>query len=86
MKKGKTLLEVYQEIHDKEQQFFNNNGDNKMDITVEIKNVFGNEAIYPVCAKALLLASLVGTKTLTRESIATIKDLGYVVNVKAQTL
>lgn len=48
-----------------------------MQITVEIKNVYGNQAIYPVCDQAKKLAQLAGTKTLTMESIRIIKSLGY---------
>lgn len=53
-----------------------------MNITVEIKNVFGNELIYPVCEKGALLAKLNGCKTLTRDAIEIIKKLGYTVNVQ----
>lgn len=57
-----------------------------MKITVEIKMVYGNERIYPVCDKALLLAKLAGSVTLTRSSIDIIKKLGYEISVKNQTL
>lgn len=46
-------------------------------ITVEIKNVFGNERIYPVCPQAKLFARLAGHKTLTRDTIDLIKKMGY---------
>jgi hypothetical protein len=54
-----------------------------MNITVEIKNNFGNEAIYPACEKSRVFAEIAGTKTLTRETIEKIKSLGYVVGVAA---
>jgi len=57
-----------------------------MDITVQIKNVYGNEMIYPVCDKAKIFAALTGTKTLTREAVAKIKALGYSVSVQTPTL
>lgn len=57
-----------------------------MTITVQIKNVYGNETIYPVCEKARLFAALAGTKTLTLVAIAQIKLLGYDITVKRQTL
>jgi len=57
-----------------------------MTITVEIKTVYGNEAIYPVCETAKTFAQLVGTKTLTRDAIAKIKRLGYLIEIKAPTL
>jgi len=57
-----------------------------MTITVEIKNVYGNETIYPVCDTAKKLAKLTGNKTLTLAAIQTIKELGYTIAIKAQTL
>jgi hypothetical protein len=57
-----------------------------MTITVQIKTVYGNEAIYLVCDKARQFAALVGTKTLTRDAIAKIKALGYAIDVQAPTL
>jgi hypothetical protein len=50
-----------------------------MKITVKIKNVFGNERIYPVCPQAKLFAQISGHKTLTRHAISLIKGLGYTV-------
>jgi hypothetical protein len=55
-------------------------------IIVEVKSVYGNEAIYPVCDDAKLFASLAGTKTLTRPALEIIKKLGYAVEVKAVEL
>jgi hypothetical protein len=57
-----------------------------MTIIVEIKTVYGNEMIYPVCDQAQQFAALIGTKTLTRDAIAKIKALGYEIQVKAPTL
>jgi hypothetical protein len=57
-----------------------------MTIIVQIKTVYGNEAIYPVCDKARQFAALVGTKTLTRDAIAKIKALGYSIEVQTPTL
>lgn len=53
-----------------------------MNITVEIKNVYGNNTIYPVCAKAKLFADIAGTKTLTFTAIHKIKALGFEVIVQ----
>lgn len=57
-----------------------------MKITVQIKNVYGNEQIYPVCQQARLLADLAGTKTLTRHAINLIKALGYTVDVQQKVV
>ena len=54
-----------------------------MTITVQIKNVFGNETIYPVCPAARAFAAIAGTKTLTRHALILIKGLGYAITVKA---
>ena len=58
----------------------------KMQILVKIKNVYGNEMVYPVCDTALTLASLTGKKTFSTQDIALIKTLGYQVNVEQKTL
>ena len=52
-------------------------------ITVQIKSIYGNEMIYPICPQAKIFAELAGTKTLTRTAINLIKDLGFKVNVVA---
>ena len=57
-----------------------------MKITVEIKNNFGSQAIYPVCDKAITFAKIAGTRTLTSNTLSLIKQLGYQVEVKQQTL
>lgn len=57
-----------------------------MNITVEIKNIYGNEMIYPVCEKSKSFAAISGTKTLSRNNICHIKDLGYSITVKQKGL
>jgi hypothetical protein len=57
-----------------------------MQITVEIKSVFGNSTIYPACDKARLFAALAGTTTLTQNALRQIKSLGYTIDVKQATL
>ena len=57
-----------------------------MDITVEVKNVYGQDRIYPICSKAQLFTRLTNTKTLSTWDINRIKELGYTVNVKPITL
>ena len=52
-----------------------------MNITVEIKNVYGNQSVYPACDTSQLLAKLAGTKTFTRSALDTIKKLGYSITV-----
>jgi len=52
-----------------------------MEILVTLKNVYGNDTIYPACPKAETFAKLAGTKTLTLDTIKLIKVLGYTVSV-----
>jgi len=57
-----------------------------MTIQVTIRNVYGNELIYPACDKAEAFAHLTGKKTLSHNNVETIKRLGYKVEVIAPTL
>lgn len=57
-----------------------------MSITVQIKNVYGNEVVYPVCEVARTLARLAGHKTLTSYDIQQIKQLGYTIVVEQQVV
>lgn len=57
-----------------------------MQIIVKIKNVYGIEKIYPVCETANRLAALSVNKTLTREAIKLIKELGYTIKIEQQEL
>lgn len=54
-----------------------NKGQYKMELEIQIKNIYGRDVVYPVCEKAQLLTRLSGNRTLTEESIAVIKELGY---------
>jgi hypothetical protein len=51
-------------------------------IIIEVKNVYGNETIYPVNDAAKVLAEIAGTKTLTRRTLKLAQQLGYVVEIK----
>ena len=55
-------------------------------ITVDIKNVYGNELIYPVCFNAKKFTALTKRKTLNKKDIDIIKTLGYKVIVEQKTL
>ena len=55
-------------------------------ITVQVKDVYGQKTIYPVCDKAKIFARLAGTKTLTMSAIVEIKKLGFGLVIKDQTL
>jgi hypothetical protein len=57
-----------------------------MKITVKIKSNYGQEMIYPVCEYAQRFAAIARTKTLSRETIAHIKKIGFAVEVQPVTL
>jgi chromatin remodeling complex protein RSC6 len=56
------------------------------DITVTVKNVYGNRLLYPACDVSRKLAELIGTKTFTRRDVDRIIDLGYNFTVKPETI
>jgi len=55
-------------------------------VLVTIKQVYGNETIYPANDTAQVFADLIGTKTLSRSKLGLIQALGYELEVKAPTL
>ena len=57
-----------------------------MNLTIEIKTVYGNELVYPICDKALKLCSLTGQKTFSKGAISTLKELGYTFTQKEKAL
>lgn len=58
----------------------------KAAVTIEIRHVYGVPTAYPACPTSALLARLAGTQTLTPRALATIRDLGYRVEVKQADL
>lgn len=52
-----------------------------MNIKVRIKNIYGNDLIYPVCDKAKYFAAIAKKKTFSKDDIQNIKKLGFEVNV-----
>jgi len=58
----------------------------QVQIQVQIKTVYGKEAIYPVCEQGKLFAALTGTKTLSRQNLEMIKALGFEIVVQQVTL
>ena len=56
-----------------------------MEIKVKLKNVYGQDLVYPACSKAKLFAQIAGTTTLTPETLSKITLLGYGVNVLVET-
>lgn len=46
-------------------------------VSVEVRNVYGNELIYPVNEPAKIFASLTGNKTLNLVDLQRIQALGF---------
>ncbi len=57
-----------------------------MQITVEIKNRYGVDRIYPVCDRAKIYIGFTGNITLSQSDIDRIKALGDTVEVKTPEL
>jgi hypothetical protein len=57
-----------------------------MHITVQVRNVYGNDLVYPMDDQAALFAKLIGAKTFNATQLATIRALGYSVHVASGTL
>ena len=55
-------------------------------ITVKIKNVYGQERIYPICQQAKTFIELTGKLTFDKFDIEKIKSLGFEIKVQTQTL
>ena len=64
----------------------NIHGEYKMKITVKIKNNYGTEMIYPVCEYSQRFAIIAKTKTLSRDTIRQISQLGFDIEVETPTL
>ncbi len=57
-----------------------------MQITIEVKNIYGQQNCYPACAKSRAFALLAKKKTLSTDDLRIIKSLGYTVTIQPQTL
>ena len=57
-----------------------------MECIIEIKAVYGQDMVYPACDKSSLLAKLSGKITLTNETLALAKQLGYTFKQKEVSL
>ena len=57
-----------------------------MQLIVEIKNVYGVERIYAVCNNAKLITKLKQSKTLNKEYISILRELGYKIETKQSTI
>ena len=58
--------------------------DNNLEVMV--KNVYGNDLIYPQCEQAKKLANFKGTKTFTDLDLKRFNAMGYEFNTATHTL
>jgi len=59
---------------------------NEQSINVEIKNVYGNDLIYPINEVGMKFACLLKKKTLTKDELKIIRDLGFTIEVISKGL
>jgi hypothetical protein len=59
---------------------------NEQSINVEIKNVYGNDLIYPINEVGMKFACLLKKKTLTKDELKIIKELGFTIEVISKGL
>ena len=53
-----------------------------MQLIVEVKNIYGVERIYAVCNNSKLITKLKQSKTLNKEDISILRELGYTIETK----
>jgi hypothetical protein len=56
-----------------------------MKIQIRIDKNYGIETAYPVCEQAVLFSRIAGTKTLTRDTLRHVEELGYQIIIAEQT-
>lgn len=55
-------------------------------VIIEVRDVYGNQLVYPVCATATRFAAMVGRKTFTHADLQHIEALGFVIFQKPRHL
>ena len=55
-------------------------------VVIAVREVYGQPRAYPVNATARTFTSLVGQKTLSKEHLALIQELGFTVEVERADL
>lgn len=49
-------------------------------------NKFGNEFLYPICPDAHIFSELLGTRTIPRNRLIHIRDLGYRIEIVGEDM
>lgn len=55
-------------------------------LIVDIRNVYGNELVYPINETAKRFCQLTKSKTLNRSTIDIIKSMGYSIKVQERSI
>jgi len=55
-------------------------------ITVEVRNVYGNTLVYPICDTAKLFARIANKSTLNASILNDVVQLGFQVNTASSVL
>lgn len=55
-------------------------------ITIRVTKVYGNVAFYPDCPTSKLFAEIAGTKTLTRDNLRRILNMGFAIDYTHDTV
>jgi len=56
-----------------------------MEIKISLKNVYGNWFFYPECKVSKTIADIAKTKTLSKEVLKSLTDIGYQVELVSNT-
>ena len=57
-----------------------------MNLTIEVKTVYGNRLVYPICKKAITLCQITNQKTFSQFAINKLKEVGYTFTQKELSL
>ena len=55
------------------------------EIKVRIRNVYGNDVVYPACERSQIFADIAGSKTLTVHTLKKIRKLGITFQLETET-
>jgi len=56
-----------------------------MEIKISLKNVYGNWFFYPECKVSRTISDIAKTKTLSKEVLKSLTDIGYQVELVSNT-
>ena len=57
-----------------------------MNLIIEVRTVYGNRLVYPICKKAIALCQITNQKTFSQFAINKLKEIGYTFTQKEVSL